>query len=228
MRLEELIKNLTDIYNEHGNLTVEIMRDGVHLPEIELYVDGNFLYLEAYEEGGGVSMNIKNREQIIEQLTEMLIQFDKDMNGYQTDVYLYYNKENQIAELNTFVNVGGNSWLDDDHYTIYTDKEHYETVWNWFNNSTEIADVLEYPTYTEFDYDVRQALEIEADEDIAWEDYIVYVKSNDDYMEKIYAAYKECIDDMRFEYAEKAEEIMKQFEDEMIWRKYYEKVNQGN
>lgn len=51
MRLEELIKNLTDIYNEHGNLTVEIMREGVHLPEIEPYIDGDFLYLEAYEKG---------------------------------------------------------------------------------------------------------------------------------------------------------------------------------
>lgn len=163
-------------------------------------------------------MNIKNRDQIIEQLTEILIQFGKDMNRYQTDVYLYYNKENQTAELDTFVNVGGNSWLDDDHYTIYTDKEHYETVWDWFNDSTEIADVLEYPTYTEFDYDVRQALEIEEDEDIAWEDYIVYVKSNDDYMEKIFVAYKECIDDMRSEYTEKAEEIMKQFENEMTIR----------
>ena len=160
-------------------------------------------------------MNIKNREQIIEQLTEMLMQFDKDMNEYQTDVYLYYNKENQTAELDTFINVGGNSWLDDDHYTIYTDKEHYETVWDWFNDSTEIADVLEYPTYTEFDYDVRQALEMEEDEDIAWEDYIVYVKSNDDYMEKIYAAYNECIDNMRSEYAEKSEDIIERFENEM-------------
>ena len=49
MRLEELIKNLTDIYNEHGNLTVEIMREGVHLPAIEPYGDGNFLYLEAHD-----------------------------------------------------------------------------------------------------------------------------------------------------------------------------------
>lgn len=170
-------------------------------------------------------MNIKNREQIIEQLTEMLMQFDKDMNEYQTDVYLYYNKENQTAELDTFINVGGNSWLDDDHYTIYTDKEHYETVWNWFNDSTEIADVLEYPTYTEFDYDVRQALEIEADEDIAWEDYIAYVKSNDDYMEKIYAAYNECIDDMRSEYTERAEIIIKQFEDEMIYEEELQHEN---
>ena len=53
---------------------------------------------------------IKNREEIVDKLVDMLVQFDKDCNSYQTDVYLYYDKENQTAELDTFVNVGGNSY----------------------------------------------------------------------------------------------------------------------
>ena len=57
--------------------------------------------------------------------------------------------------------------------------------------------------------------EIEEDEEPDWDDYVTFVKSNDDYMEKITAAYNEYIDDMRSEYTEKAEEIMKQFENEM-------------
>ena len=51
MRLEKLIQELTDIYNEKGNLLVEIMREGDNFPEIETYVSGEILYLEAYEEG---------------------------------------------------------------------------------------------------------------------------------------------------------------------------------
>lgn len=51
MRLEELLKKLTDIYNEKGNLLVEIIREGWNFPEIETYVSGEILYLEAYEEG---------------------------------------------------------------------------------------------------------------------------------------------------------------------------------
>lgn len=159
-------------------------------------------------------MIIKNREQIIEQLTEMFIQFDKDRNGYQTDIYLYYDSETQTAELDTFVNVGGNSWLNDDHYTLCCDAEHYETIWDWFNNSTEIADILEYPTYTEFDYDVRQFLEMGADEEPDWDDYITFAKSNDDYMEKITAAYNEYIDEMRPDYMRTAEDILERFERE--------------
>ena len=54
MKLDELIKGLTEIQEQYGNLTVEIMREGVHFPEIEPYIDGNFLYLEAYEEGEGL------------------------------------------------------------------------------------------------------------------------------------------------------------------------------
>ena len=72
-------------------------------------------------------MIIKNREQIIDELVEMLIQFDLDCNQYDTDVYLYLDDEGN-AELDTFVNPGGNGWLDDDHYTIYTDKQRYEDV----------------------------------------------------------------------------------------------------
>lgn len=159
-------------------------------------------------------LTIKNREEIIEKLVELLIQFDKDRNGYQTDVYLYYDGENQTAELDTFVNVGGNSWLNDNHYTIYCDKEHYETVWDWFNNSTEIADVLEYSTYTEFDLDVREFFEMDSDETPDWDDYITFVKSNDEYMEKILESYNDYIDELRPEYITKAEEIMEQFDNE--------------
>ena len=53
MKLDELIKSLEEIKNTYGNLTVEIMRDGNHFTDIESCVDGNYLYIEAYEEGEG-------------------------------------------------------------------------------------------------------------------------------------------------------------------------------
>lgn len=68
---------------------------------------------------------INNYNEVVENLAELLKQFDIDESMYQTDVYMYVD-ENGNATLDTFVNVGGNSWLDDNHYTIYTDKEHYE------------------------------------------------------------------------------------------------------
>lgn len=68
---------------------------------------------------------INNYDEVVENLAGLLKQFDIDENMYQTDVYMYVD-ENGNATLETFTNVGGNSWLNDNHYTIYTDKEHYE------------------------------------------------------------------------------------------------------
>lgn len=70
-------------------------------------------------------ININNREEIVEQLTEMLIDFAKARRLYQTDVYLYYDVATCTASLDTYDNIGGNGWLDDTHFTIYIDRPHY-------------------------------------------------------------------------------------------------------
>lgn len=159
-----------------------------------------------------MKLNITNREQIIEQLTEMLIQFDKNANKYQTDVYLYYDAETQTAELDTFVNVGGNSWLDDDHYTIYSDKEHYEDVFNWYQNTAEIADALDISN-TELEYEVREYHGLDADDEPDYGDFVEYVKKQDNYMEILTAAYYDAIEEIRPDYIEKAENIMDEFDE---------------
>lgn len=84
-----------------------------------------------------VMKELNNHNELVNELTDMLITFDKECNQYQTDVYLYYDKENNTALLDTFVNVGGNSWLDDDHFTIYHDSQHYE---DWSDYYTEISE----------------------------------------------------------------------------------------
>ena len=68
---------------------------------------------------------IRNREEVVDELTELIMQFERDHNPFQTDVYMYIGEDGN-ATLNTFINVGGNSWLDDDHITIYRDKPHYD------------------------------------------------------------------------------------------------------
>ncbi len=80
-------------------------------------------------------MNIENREEIVEQLTDMLMDFAKyPNNAYDTDVYAYYNEETQTVKLSTFVNPGGNSWIPDNHTTIHTDPPHYDSSLELFVN----------------------------------------------------------------------------------------------
>lgn len=159
-----------------------------------------------------MKLNITNREQIIEQLAEMLMQFDKDCNSYDTDVYLYYDEENQTAELDTFVNVGGNSWLDDDHYTIYTDKQHYNGALDWYQTETEFAEFLEIPL-DKLTQEVREYLDMDEDDEPDYSDYREMIRHNDAYMEKLETAYNEAIDDMQSDYVQNAEEIMNNFDE---------------
>lgn len=158
-------------------------------------------------------LTIKNREEIIDKLVDMLVQFDKDCNSYQTDVYLYYDEENQTAKLDTFVNVGGNSWLNDDHYTIYSDKEHFETFWNWYQDSCEFADTLEM-TNTELEYEVRQYCNMDQDEDVDWIDCYDYLSQNEEYVKTLQTAYNDYIDEIRSDYVEKAYDIIDRWYEE--------------
>ena len=161
---------------------------------------------------------IKNREEIVEQLTEILMGFAKDLNRYQTDVYLYYDEESQTAKLDTFVNVGGNSWLDDDHYTIYRDHEHYD---DWTDCYTEVSDfVLGLDmVWKALEAETKDYLDLDEDEK---EDYNVeyfevrdYIKSREDYRDKLIQVYESYIDETRPEYVEEAERIISGWEEEI-------------
>ena len=162
-----------------------------------------------------MSKELKNRKEIVEQLTNLLIDFAKSCNQYQTDVYLYYNEEDKTAELDTFVNVGGNSWLDDDHYTIYCDNEHHEDWSDYYCNNGDFAWGLDM-SVGDFDKEVLDFLDLDDDEKddykVEWYDEYRYVTSRDDYKEKLIVVYKECVDEHRTDYAEQAESIISEWE----------------
>lgn len=91
---------------------------------------------------------LKNYDEVRETLIETIADLETRKNRYQTDIYLYID-ENGHGTIDTFANVGGNSWLNDDHIKIYTDREHCETklddlqngdgrgAWNWLIDELE-------------------------------------------------------------------------------------------
>lgn len=171
-------------------------------------------------------MTINNREQIIEQLAELLKQFDKDGNDYQTDVYMYVDDQGN-GMLDTFVNVGGNSWLDDDHYTVYSDKAHYEAYNGYYDNDTteSLAELLgiskdklieETKNHLIDDLGYDEEDTEEADFYDVWR----WLTSNNycpnDYEEKLQADYEARIEECSADYLERAEEIFEQFEESTV------------
>jgi len=164
-----------------------------------------------------MSRELKNRKEIVEQLTNLLIDFAKSCNQYQTDVYLYYNEETKTAELDTFVNVGGNSWLNDDHYTVYYDTEHREDWSDFYCNRGDFAWGLDM-SVEDFDKEVLDFLDLDDDEkddyEIEWYDELRYVTSRDDYRDKLISVYEDSIEEHRAEYAEQAEDIVSSWEED--------------
>ena len=171
---------------------------------------------------------VTNREEIIEQLAEMMMQFDKDINSYQTDVYLYVDEDGK-GKLDTFVNVGGNSWLNDDHYTVYTDKEHLDSYFDThYQDKSYMADVIgisleqldketkEYHGYDKEEIDNAECVP-------TYSEIEKYVSSREDYSDKLYWEYCNCIDEFKSEYLERAETCFDEFEEEQVLHEYYER-----
>jgi len=157
--------------------------------------------------------DIENIQEITDELVEFLKQFDKELNGYDTDVYLYYDEDTNTAELDTFVNPGGNSWLDDDHYTIYTDKQHYDSLIDWYDGDLMfIADILD-KTVEELYNEYAVANKLDEVEDIDDSDVIKYIESVDEYYYILYNYYCEEIEDSYSNYLDIAKHILDEFND---------------
>jgi hypothetical protein len=156
--------------------------------------------------------DLKNADALRDEFVDMLMNFDKRLNEYQTDVYLYVN-EDGTGELYEFTNVGGNSWLDDDHYTLYSDKQHYEDVLDWYQDEYEIAEALG-KTEDELKEEALVALDLQDDywiDEIGYKEVKEYVETNEEYMDILYDVYDDAIDDMWSDYEEKADAIIDYF-----------------
>lgn len=157
--------------------------------------------------------DLKNADALRDEFINMLINFDKRANPYNTDVYLYVDEDTNTGELYEFVNVGGNSWLDDDHYTLYTDKQHNEDVFDFFTEESEIADALNM-TLDDLKKEALVALDMQDDywiDEIGYSEIRQYVKDNEEYMDILLDAYDDAIDDMYPDYAEKADDLIDYF-----------------
>lgn len=85
---------------------------------------------------------IQNWTDLVSALADRMLQADIDCNQYQTDIYLYVHDDGSW-ELEDFVNVGGNSELQDCHITVWSDKEHLENWMDWYNTLQEVSDMLQ-------------------------------------------------------------------------------------
>lgn len=163
------------------------------------------------------TITIKNRAEIVEELTEMLMDLDKACKPYETDIYLYYDEATETAELKMFENVGGNSWLCDDHITLYRDEPHTED--NMFDCREDIAVMAEFAGFSEEQLEqlvagTKKYLGYDEDDEVELDEVLRYISECEtNYMEQVCKAHDAYIDACKDDYIESAESILSEFEE---------------
>lgn len=149
---------------------------------------------------------IENTEEIQQRLTEMLMEDAKEMCGYQRDIYMYID-DNGLASLEWFVNVGGNSWIDDDHILLHVCRQHYEGIEDSIYGTQMLAEIIGMSEDELTDH-ASEDLEI-GREDVDYDDCFRWAFSH--YGDQIREWYEGCIDDAAPDYADLADEILRGF-----------------
>lgn len=129
-----------------------------------------------------------NREDVLDQIVDLMIEHQINYTRYQQDVYLYIDDAG-VGTVDIFANVGGQSWIDDDHITVCC--MHARTT-NWtdcYTDEESIANGLGC-SYNHLIDSVREWLEVdtgdhyEADE-IEYNDVYEYIKAHEPLLEKL-------------------------------------------
>lgn len=168
--------------------------------------------------------DLKNADELRQELVDMLIDFAKESHPYDTDVNLYVD-ENNNGKLCEFMNPGGNLWLNDDHYTIYTDKQHNDCFLDYFTSKAEIADALEMELedlLTEV-WDNTDAPEWYDDIwDISYDDVCDYVKEKEEYNKKLLFVYVAFLYEQEATFEDTADAIIEQFDEDQEFIKQFD------
>lgn len=152
--------------------------------------------------------DVININELVSELAVILRKFEIDLNPYQTDVYFYYDADAKIGRLETFINVGGHSWLNDDHVTIYSDEPHYMNVYDYFDSVLEFADALEI-SKNDLIKAVRKFKDFGINFPVDRRNIIDYIKSDDKLADKVTAYYIDYyVDEYEAKFLSKAQEIL--------------------
>lgn len=164
--------------------------------------------------GGTTMMHpIKNADQIRRDLIQILIDDAVECRNYQRDVYMYVDDDDN-AVLDLFVNVGGNSWIDDDHYCLTVLREHTDQITDNFETAEELADAL---GMTSEDLADRTYCYLDNDyalEELDFADMCKYAEL--EHADHLIVWMREHCDAMRSDFAEQADEIIRVFNERQL------------
>lgn len=160
---------------------------------------------------------ITNRNEVFDKLVEILKRLEIEMRPFETDVYAYYDSETGMVELMEYENVGGHSYLDDQHYTMHCCPD--SSCKDIFDVYTDEEDII----YIISDCDEKKAQKLteeikiwaeENDCDFDYHAVEIYVKRNDSLLKILEEAYADYVNaDEDGVLSRRAEDILTEYEE---------------
>lgn len=163
--------------------------------------------------------DLQNADELREELIELLIRHDVNRCEYQTDIYLY-EEEDGSGRLEEFVNVGGNSWLDDDHMLLTVIPQRYDSIYDYCEGGTEVLAGWCGLETSELINQVSEWLRSEYAADdiilyyVTFEDCVRYVSGSEDLDKTFTASVEEWIRSEGF-CRDAADNIIERFDDNL-------------
>lgn len=156
-----------------------------------------------------------DRSKLISDVQYWKMQQDKECIDYQVDLYMYLNPDGSYL-LDTFENVGGNSWLEDDHITLCSHTSECD-MWDDIEDIADLAEIIDEP----LEY-VIEEVSAWADcdpEDVSLIDAIAWCKGieNEDWCDRVYEAWCDSINECAREYYYWAKETVNEKLDDIEW-----------
>lgn len=137
--------------------------------------------------------DLRNAEELRNELVEVLIKHDINRYPYQTDIYLH-EVEDGSGRLVEFENVSGNSWIADDHYWLLTViHQRYDSIYDYCEGDIGTLAVWSGVETSELINQVADwlASEQESDDvilgDVTYDDCVRYV-DHDEYLSEGFAS----------------------------------------
>lgn len=149
------------------------------------------------------ALRLIDHKKLIDDVAAWKMEQDKGCVDYQCDLYMHLSQDGSYT-LETFVNVGGNSWSDDDHITLcsYTAES---DMWDDIQDIAELADIIGEP----LEYVIESVAEWAScdPEDVSLLDAIAWCKGceNDAWCDRIDEAWRDRIDEFATCYYDWAE-----------------------
>ena len=158
-------------------------------------------------------MELKNYDELIPQIARMMLDHDKDHTGYQEDIYLYVDADG-VGKLKLFQNVGGNSWIDDDHHTVCSLPECFTDWTDTFQEISSVADALGWTVDTLRERTAAwfsEHIVYTAADDVNFRDARDFIENHQPLLDMMYEAESQCFEDAFSDYVEAATDILDSF-----------------